>query len=261
MGLFGKKKVNETQEGSSSTAAEPTLKSDLEIEIEGLEAKVGEKQKELDDTIQRITTVKEEYDLTVSNLMLVKKELNQKKMELDIIQREYKDTRERNKKAEFIKDTKDIETFKKTKGEHSKISEELDEFSKKHDKIKEEIVQEQTTLHNIKKQQAQVEKELDEANARLYNAKEELDKKDTFEDTDILTPSEKKIIGVDKTDKKSSAGVIEAASVIVGSLKSKLNTAQKELDAMQTLLIKERDEHAETKQELNDLKQDMQSIK
>jgi len=42
--------------------------------------------------------VKEEYDTTVSNLMLVKKELNQKKMELDVIQREHKSGFRKNKK-------------------------------------------------------------------------------------------------------------------------------------------------------------------
>ena len=45
--------------------------------------------------------------------MSVKKELNQKKMELDIVQREYKEIRERNKKSELIKDSKSIEEFRK----------------------------------------------------------------------------------------------------------------------------------------------------
>ena len=256
MGFFGKKKV----EDISKENEESTLKTELELEIEKLQKEINEKQEELDEITQRIGTVKEEYDSTVGSLMLVKKELNQKKMELDIIQREYRETREKAKKSELIKDTKSVEKFNKTEGDHSKIKEELDEFTKKYDEIKEQIEQEQSTLHNIKKQQLEVGKELDEANSRLYNAKEELNKKDIFEDTSILTPSEKKFIGIDNENQKSSAGIIEAASAVVGSLKSKLNITLKELETVQTLLEKEREEHEKTKKDLKNLKQTAKSL-
>ena len=255
MGFFGKKKVEDIPKDE-----ELTLKTELELEIEKLQKEINEKQVELDEITQRIGTVKEEYDSTVGSLMLVKKELNQKKMELDIIQREYRETREKAKKSELIKDTKSVEKFNKTEGDHSKIKEELDEFTKKYDEIKEQIEQEQSTLHNIKKQQLEVGKELDEANSRLYNAKEELNKKDIFEDTSILTPSEKKFIGIDNENQKSSAGIIEAASAVVGSLKSKLNITLKELETVQTLLEKEREEHEKTKKDLKNLKQTAKSL-
>ena len=256
MGFFGKKK---TEEEVSNFEEENTLKTELEEEVEKLQTDFREKQTQLDEITQKITTVKEEYDSTVSSLMLVKKELNQKKMELDIIKREYKETQERNKKSELIKDTESVDAFKKTQGEHSKIKEEVDEFAKKYEKIQEQISKEQTILHNITKQQVQVKKELEEANSRLYNAKQELDKKDTFEDTSILTPTEKEFIGVNSENQKSSEGIIEAASAVVGSLKSKLNTTQKELDAVQTLLEKEREEHKNTRKELEKLKQSTES--
>lgn len=256
MGFFGKKKVEDIPDIS----AETTLKTELEEEVEKLQKEFREKQTKLDEITQRITTVKEEYDSTVGSLMIVKKELNQKKMELDITQREYRETREKVKKAELIKDSKSVEKFNKTEGDHSKIKEELDQFTKKHEEIKEQIEKEQAALHNIKKQQVEVEKELDEANSRLYNAKQELDKKDTFEDTSILTTSEKEFIGIDNKSQKSSAGVIEAASVVVGSLKSKLNTTLKELETVQSLLEKERAEHEKTKKDLENLKQTTQSL-
>ena len=256
MGFFGKKKI---KEGTPDNNEEVILKEDLESEVEELQKEFREKLEQLDDISEKIVTVKEEYDSTVGSLMLVKKELNQKNMELDIIKREYRETKEKNKKAELIKGSESIDEFKKTKGDHSKIKEEIDEFTIKHEEIKEQIAQEQATLHNIKKQQVEVEKELEEANSRLYNAKEELDKKDTFEDTSILTPSEKEFIGVDDKNQKSSAGIIEAASAVVGSLKSKLNTTQKELDAIQTLLEKEREEHKNTRKELGKLKHTTQS--
>lgn len=251
MGLFGKKKVEE----ETITNEEITLKEELESEVEKLQNEFREKQEQLENTSQRITTVKEEYDTTVSNLMLVKKELNQKKMELDIIKREYQETMERNKKAEIIKDTGSIDKFKKTEGEHEKIKEELEEFTKKYDIIKQQIEEEKATLGNIRKQQVEAEKELEEANSRLYNSKNELDKKEDFEDASILSQSEKEFIGINNQSQKSSAGVIEAASVVVGSLKSKLNMTQKELDAIQTMLEKEREEHEKTKEELKKLKE------
>jgi len=88
----------------------------------------------------------------------------------------------------------------------------------------------------------------------LYNAKEELEKKDHFEDTSILTPSEKEFIEGENNDTKSSAGIIEAASAVVGSLKSKLNTTLKELETVQSLLEKEKEDHEKTKKDLEKLK-------
>ena len=257
MGFFGKKKTEEVE--VPDFKEENTLKNELEEEVEKLQNDFREKQTQLDEITEKITTVKEEYDSTVGNLMLVKKELNQKKMELDIVKRECRETQEKNKKSELIKNTQDVDKFKKTQGEHSKIKEDLLEFTKKYEEIKEQVAKEQAILHNITKQQVEVKKELEEANSRLYNAKQELDKKDIFEDTSILTPTEKEFIGVNSENQKSSEGIIEAASAVVGSLKSKLNTTQKELDAVQTILEKEREEHENTKKELEKLKQTTES--
>ena len=202
-------------------------------------------------------TVKKEYDETISNIMSIKKEFNQKKMELDIVQREYKETVERNKKAESAKDSKSIDEFNKDKENHSKIKQEVDKLTKEYDELKnvhaelkKQIEQEKSTLHSIRKQQIEVEKELDEANSRLYNAKEELEKRDHFEDTSILTPSEKEFIISETDDDKNSAGIIEAASAVVGSLKSKLNMTLKELETVQLLLEKEREAHKENEKRI-----------
>ena len=175
-------------------------------------------------------------------------------MELDIVQREYRETREKIKNSQQIKDTKSINEFNKTEKEFKRIKEELNKMTKEHDEIKEQITKGQSSLHGIRKQQVEVGKELEEANSRLYNAKEELDKKDQFQDTSILTPKEKKDIKGTKVSEKTNAGIIEAASVVVGSLKSKLTTAQKELEEIQGLLEEEREAHKKTRQELNKIK-------
>ena len=69
-----------------------------------------------------------------------------------------------------------------------------------------------------------------------------------------MTPSEKGFISGETNDGKNSAGIIEAASVVVGSLKSKLNMTLKELETVQSLLEKERKGHEETKKKLEKIK-------
>ena len=249
MGFFGKKKEVEIEENNESI-----LKEELETEVEGLQNEFRIKQEEITKITEKIQTVKEEYDTTVTNLMLIKKEFNQKKMELDIVQREHRETREKIKNAQQIKDTKTIDEFNKTENNFKKIKEELDKITKEHKQMKEEITKGQTTLHGIRKQQVEVGKELDEANSRLYNAKQELDEKENFQDTSVLTPKEEKeIIGNNPTE-KNNASVIEAASIVVGSLKSKLSTTQKELEEIQGLLEVERQAHKKTRQELIKIK-------
>ena len=249
MGFFGKKKEEENKKDDESI-----LKGELETEVEQLQKEFRIKQEEITKITEKIETVKSEYDTTVSNLMSIKKEFNQKKMELDVVQREYRETREKIKNSQQIKDTKSINEFNKTEKEFKKIKEELDKMTKEYEKIKNEITKGQTNLHGIRKQQVEVGKELDEANSRLYNAKEELNKKDKFQDTSILTPKEKKDMKVESQTSKNSAGVIEAASIVVGSLKSKLTTAQKELEQIQGLLEEEREAHKKTRQELMKIK-------
>ena len=249
MGFFSKKKEEEDKKDEESI-----LKVELETEVEQLQREFRIKQEEITKITEKIETVKSEYDTTVSNLMSIKKEFNQKKMELDIVQREYRETREKIKNSQQIKDTKSINEFNKTEKEFKKIKEELDKMTKEHEKIKNEITNGQTSLHGIRKQQVEVGKELDEANSRLYNAKEELNKKEKFQDTSVLTPKEKKDMKVESQTSKNSAGVIEAASIVVGSLKSKLTTAQKELEQIQGLLEEEREAHKKTRQELMKIK-------
>ena len=245
MGFFGKKKEVEIKKNDESV-----LKEELETEVESLQNEFRTKQEEIVKITEKIQTVKEEYDTTVSNLMLIKKEFNQKKMELDVIQREHREIREKIKNSQQIKDTKSINEFNKTEKEFKKMTEELDKMTEENKKIKEQITKGQSSLHAIRKQQVEVGKELDEANSRLYNAKEELDKKDQFQDTSILTSKEKKDIKGVKSSEKTNAGIIEAASVVVGSLKSKLTITQKELEKLQGLLEDERESHKKTREEL-----------
>jgi len=248
MGFFSKKKVKVEENNESM------LKEGVDIEVENSQNEFRVKQEDITKITEKIEKVKEEYDTTVSNLMLIKKEFNQKKMELDIVQREHREIREKIKNSQQIKDTKSINEFNKTETEFKKNKEELDKMKKEYNEIKEQIVKGQSSLHGIKKQQVEIGKELDEANSRLYNAKEELNKKDQFQDTSILTPKEEKDIKGENISEKTNAGIIEAASIVVGSLKSKLTITQKELEKMQEDLEEEREAHKKTRQELIKIK-------
>jgi len=250
MRLFVKKKA---EEAISDKNEEHILKEELETKIENIQNEFKTKQEELNEIIQKIKTVKEEYNYIISNLMVVKKEINQKKMELDVVLRDHRRISEKIKNFEQINDSKDGNEFNKTKENFLKMKQELDKVKKEHQVINEQILQKQSLLHNVKNQQIEYEKELDEARTRLYNAKEELENKDYFQDTSILSKKEKKFIQGDDSNQKSTARVIEAASAVVGSLKSKLNMTQKELESLQLLLENEREEHEKTKKELKKL--------
>ena len=87
MGLFSKKNVKER---ISDKSEEYVLKEELETEVENIQKEFRTKQEEFNEITQKIKTVKEEYNYIINNLMVVKKEVNQKKMELDVVQIEYR---------------------------------------------------------------------------------------------------------------------------------------------------------------------------
>ncbi len=251
MGFFTKKK---TEEQISEKNEQYVQKEKLESEMDGIQDQYRAKQEELNEIRQKIEMVKDEYEATVSSLMLIKKELNQKKMDLDVSIRQYREINEKIKSSEKITDSESISEFNKTEENLRRIKQELKKITNECNQTKEQMTQEQALLRNIRNQNVEYKKELEEATSQLYNAKEELAKKDMFQDTSVLTAKETEFIKGGDADQKSSAGVIEAASVVVGSLKSKLNMTQKELEAVQLLLEQERTGHGKTRQELDRLK-------
>ena len=254
MGIFGKKE--QTDERISEKSEEVVLKEALETEVIDLQKEFRAKHEEIENITKKIQSVKEEYDIATSNLMSVKKESNQKKMELDTTYLEYKDIRSKinNIDERLNKNKKSIEELDKVESNLTKMKYDLEKITKEHDAIKEKITEEQSSLHKILAQQIQAQKELDEITSRLYNAKNLQDNNETS----VFTLKEKKFI--DETrDKRETKGIIEAASVVVGSLKSKLSMAEKELETVQTLLEKERNEHIQTRNELEKLKRKLDS--
>ncbi len=223
MGLFGKKK-EQADERTYEKSEEIVLKEALETEVVDLQKEFRAKQEEIENITKKIQSVKEEYDIATSNLMSVKKESNQKKMELDTTYLEYKNVKSKISNADerLNKNRKSVEELDRVESNLTKMKHDLEKITREYDEIKEKIAVEQSSLHKILAQQIQVQKELDGITSRLYNAKNLQDNNETS----IFTLKEKEFIE-ETTGKRETKGIIEAASVVVGSLKSKLSMQKK----------------------------------
>ncbi len=253
MGLFGKKEEVVTGETAGDKSDESILKDELEGEVEKLQKEFRAKQEEIREHEKKLQAVKVEYDSTVTELMEVKKETNQKLMDLDVVKREYRDIKQKIEGADEYnqKNKKLIDELEKSQTSLKNAKQELEKSTKEDNEIKEKISEGKNILHEIKMQEVQTQKELEEITSRLYNAKHE---QVISDDGSIFSSKEKDFIEQQIGGKQEIKGVIEAASVVTASLKSKLSMAEKELEAIQQLLAKERHEHSLTKEKLEKLK-------
>ena len=263
--------------------------TDASNDIAHAQDSMFEKKTELDDIQKRIQDVKAEYGESVKNLMDTKKDLNQKKIELGRAQDQLKSIQKDVDKKSTLDSEKAKAIAAKTE-ELEKIKDEIKQAQESYDQLLEKISNEQHALSVVKTQQSETEQLLEEANARLYNAKEELNRQAHFQDPSSLTSEERAFIEgkvpdhlqtrtstgsspsdhsqsqshpqssedsslssgapADADGQKRYAGVVEAASVVVASLKSKLNMTRKELEAVQLMLEQERERHEDTKRRL-----------
>lgn len=260
MGLFGKKREQD-DEKSYKKSGEHSLRES--IEIENIQKEVTLKQEEIESITKKLQNVREEYSIATSNLMSVKKENNQKKMELDMTYLEYKGIKTKIKDADekFNKNEKSIDELDKIELNLKKIKVEIENAIKELDEINKNIIESKSSLHEIDTQKIMAEKELEKINLKLYNNKQvekNLDQSNPSEASGF-TPEKKKIVEDEITTKRETQGIIEAASVVVGSLKLKLSMVEKETHAVQALLEKERNEHSQTRKELEKLKEKLNS--
>lgn len=249
MGLFGKKEEEIKKINAVEKSEEIILKEELEAEVEKLQKEFRAKNEEIKENEQKLNSVKVEYDSSVTNLMEIKKEINQKKMELDVVNRESKETRQKIE-GMFEKDQENkrlINELEKNNTNLKNVEQEFEKSIKMDNEIKAKISEGKLFLQELKSQEIQSQKELEEITSRLYNAKQEPRNSDNI---GIFTVKEKEFIKNQIGTKQETKGIIEAASVITASLKSKLNMTQKELETVQQLLEKERKEHIATKERL-----------
>ena len=230
MNLFSKRHPKESDDQGRA--------EQLTTKLEELEQEIREKEIEQGKLHAAIRSVKDEYDAIVSNLMTVKKEFNQKKTDLEIIKKEHTNMITKIKDSQKLRsDEKD--EFVKTTGRLKEIKKELESITNLRNKNNIELEREKTALHMIIKQRITANEELEEINAKLHSAKEDLDKQGLSQN---IIQNE-----IDYTQNQTKSGVIEAASIVVSSLKAKLYAKQRELEAVQLLLEKEREEHERDK--------------
>lgn len=253
MGIFGKKK-EPIEDQVSKKSEEFVLKEALEIEVENLQKEFRVRQEEIENITKKLQSVKEEYDTATSNLMAVKKESNQKKMELDTTYLEYKNIKLKINDADqrLSKNKNSIDELDKVESNIIKFKQEFEKITKEYEQVKEKTIKEQLSLQEIQTQQNQTRGELDQINLRIHNIKQDEKNRnmDSTIQSDIFTFNKKEI-----TDKKESKGIIEAASVVVASLKLKITRVEKEMEIIQSVLEKERSDHIKTKNELKKLEE------
>ncbi len=137
-----------------------------------------------------------------------------------------------------------------TRATLSKLQDEIKQAEQRRDELKGQAEKERKGLSETRKERIMAKERLDEINAMLYNAKGELGKKAKTQETGILTTKEKTFIQGGGAGNGGSARIIEAASAVVGSLKSKLKEVQDKIDSVQVLLEEEREKHKKTMREL-----------
>ena len=142
--------------------------------------------------------------------------------------------------------------LERTENNIKSAKEQLDKLTKEDAEVQEKIAESKASLHETKSQEIQAKKDLEEITSRLYNAKHDMTKTNS---TSILTNKEKEFIEKQIAKKPETKSIIEAASAVAASLKSKLGRVEKELETVQQLLEKERKEHAITKDKLDKIRE------
>ena len=242
MGLFDKIQKR-SDKFVSQKSDEYILKEKLEAEVANLQEQFRAKQSELESISEKLDAVSKEYDAAVANLMSVKKELKEKNAEMDAVRRKY---RELDSVSGTGGTAESSAQRGRDKAELAKIREDLAKAAQEYTKVKDMTSRDQEKLDSIKTQQGQAKKELDKTNSILFGKKQELARS---RDSTISKAGQ-----LSQTGSSGSDGIIEAASAVVASIKSKLNTSEKELKETRQMLKREKEDHDKTRKELQNLK-------
>ncbi len=285
MKLFGrgKKEEQEPKDEESGTikeeeiqpevkikSHEDILKEQYENELSYLQKEIRDKTENLESISKKLASVKEEYDIAVSNLMSTKKEINQKRNEIETIQKDHKEILEKigvikgqleSVNKQYTEKKSKLDQLEDADASLSEVKKNIAQSNEEYGTIRAQIEETQAILDQVKIKQQEAEVELQNTNSRLKNAREEFSRIQTQKQLQEFNPvmAKKEVQFIENElssigNKKESKNVIEAASAVVASMKDKLMAAQKELDVLKRVLEKERKEHQETKQQLEELK-------
>jgi len=275
MGLFRRKKKNEIVERdiqheiAEVKSPEQIQKERAQTEIEFINQEIQNKTDNLNSISQKHFAVKEEYDSIVSKLMSTKKELQEKNIEfetmtsqLDELSEKLKNTMTHFESVETENQEKKIviEELRKSKLELDSIKSQIEKHKSELESLKSKTPSGiQSKLDHTKLMQTQAIKQLEELNSKIKAVRQEMEilqaknqaKKNEIE----VAQNELKFIENEllTVGEKNSKSVVEAASKIVSSLNTKIQTAQKEIDILKNVLQRERKEHNESMRQLKNL--------
>ncbi len=251
MGLFKRAKKDEPTEPRDAPLPPVQVKTPEEIqqertanELEYLQAELLSKTEHLNSIVEKLAKVKEEYDQLVGTLMSSKKEINENRVEYEKMLAKIASSRS---ELEIIQ--RQIDEKNQTLDELNNMKTRLEEAKSQYLKYKEES-ERLEAAHNayeqIKKSHDVVSKEIEEIRKEYETKKNQIE----------AAKKELKFIEgqmVNAPDRTAPKNVVAAASSVVSSLNSKLLTTQKELEMLKIALQRERVDHQETKNKLDEL--------
>lgn len=271
MRLFKKSKKEEPDQIATSGVK---VKSPKEIkeeqvqnELEYLEKELKVKSESYESISNKLSSVKEEYDTAVDNLMSAKKELNEKKDQIIAINKEHdalssklnsmKGSLESIEKELKVKSSK-LQESQQLNNKAVSTNAEIDKTDKELAELKKKLEESQAVYDKIEMKKTEAETELHNTGLKIEAAKHEMLKLQSAIKSGKTIPATKEDEFIEKElslfeKKENTNQIIEAASAVVASMKSKLSIAEKEVETVNILLKKERDEHQKTREKLEKL--------
>lgn len=243
MGLFGKKRRKDEENTDASK------RDDLSYRLVEIEGQIATKKHELETLTLKLDQVKKEYDSAVSDLMSIKKEANEEKNHIVSLERQQKISKEKilDLEKKYEQERAKLQDVAKTRMQLEQIRRDTEHSREEYNDIQQNISDARNKLNEISVRRIEVEDQYQEI----------LEKIDGVGAKVTETTGEKPVRAAAKSQSHMAGepkNVIEAASAVVASMKSKLSMAQKELDTVRGLLEKEREAHGRTRQELERLK-------
>lgn len=252
--FFGRRAPKEPEDSAGEAEAQ-----EAGGELERIILEIGQKRGQLLEIEAKLKSVAGEYSTTVSELMSIRKEANEEKGHITSLQRQQKIMR--TKVAELEGQMAEKE---KIASQVQKTRILLSELDKKADEQKKALARmQQMTADETEKQKA----------VSLRRIQEDAQYRDLLKRVNLLKAGADARRGPDAPGRGGGAGaggrqmvkkdttvaatygndprnVVEAASVVVASMKARLVRVQKELETVKRLLKDERLEHQKTRERL-----------
>ena len=243
--LFSRKKSggDEQKQDTENESIQQAAREFDEI-LRNIEAK----KSEFTEVEGKLESVAREYSTTVSELMSVRKDANEERNNVASLQRQQKIMRTKidDLQSQIEKKAEAASKVQSAQRRLERLERDMQECKKRYETMRQkaDAEEQRQKTANLKRIQSEAYhqdllRRIDLAKAGSSN---DNTKKDGAGGGDALAAT-----GTADTDAKN---VVEAASVVVASMKSKMILAQKELETVKRLLKEERMQHQKTQERL-----------